>query len=446
MNAKTAMLAIEGSPDAIIVQTDDIIRYANVAAAELFGSSSAQALVGLSFFERIHPDFRKDAQERIQKLFDGDPFYPKVAERLYLQLNGRPIWVETIGQVIEYENRKDTLIYLRNVENRKRLQMALEQERNLYERILNSIPVLVARSTLDNYTFYVNEEFTRVLGWKVQDKNKSVFDQCFPDPTYRKMVANYVARHSKEWKLLRVQSEDGSIVESRWSIVHLDDNTIISLGIDVREHLQLGRQVQELLQEKEILLREVHHRMKNNLATMTSLLTIQAEMTESPEAAIDLLNARNRIQSMTLLYEHLNRSGEPQKVNLADYLPQLSQDIITVLEATLSLRLESQVDLIEISPARASLLGIIVNEIITNAVKYAFPNQRQGIITMSCHLVNSTIQLMVGDNGIGCGDFIAHSPGLGTNLISMLTEQLEGTLIIEGTEGTRYTITIPARD
>jgi len=77
MDAKTAMLAIEGSPDAIIVQTDDIIRYANAAAAELFGASSPHDLLGLPFFERIHPDFYTDAQERLEKLRSGDPTYLK---------------------------------------------------------------------------------------------------------------------------------------------------------------------------------------------------------------------------------------------------------------------------------------------------------------------------------------------------------------------------------
>jgi PAS domain S-box-containing protein len=197
--------------------------------------------------------------------------------------------------------------------------------------------------------------------------------------------------------------------------------------------------VQKLLAEKELLLKEVHHRIKNYMGTMMSMLSLQANALKEPSAVQALRDARNRMQSMSVLYDKLYRSENPHQVSLARYLPALVDEVAGIFPNCSKVKVVTHIDDFIVDAKILSSLGIIVNELITNAMKYAFPGRDGGVLTVSFLLNGGRATLAVGDNGEGIPESIdpERSPGFGLMLVGMLTKQLRGDFRIERGNGSR---------
>lgn len=194
---------------------------------------------------------------------------------------------------------------------------------------------------------------------------------------------------------------------------------------------------EELLADKEVLIGEIHHRVKNNLQVVSSLLQIQRRSLKSDDdkGQDALLESQNRISTMGLIHHKLYQGTEATSVHMPEYLADLGD---TLLDAY---RLEEQVEIsyevadIHLDVDIAIPLGLIVNELVTNSMKYAFPNGREGTIEIVLHRHNDQLRLEVSDNGVGIAgaEKRQSSTSFGTNLIGLLTKKLKGeTEIIEG--------------
>ncbi len=191
--------------------------------------------------------------------------------------------------------------------------------------------------------------------------------------------------------------------------------------------------------EKDMLLKEVHHRIKNNMAAMESLLNLQASNTGNQAASEVIGNARNRLHSMGLLYEKLYKIGAVNEMPAADYLAPLLEEIIRVSSANKNIQVETHFDSSIFTAKILSTFGIILNELVTNSLKYAFPDERAGIIHVRCTVVSEdTAEFIYSDNGIGLPEQVVSGKqsGLGMMLIRSLAEQCNGTININGGMGT----------
>lgn len=199
-----------------------------------------------------------------------------------------------------------------------------------------------------------------------------------------------------------------------------------------RQQLRKNIRLQEQLLQKEWLLKEIHHRVKNNLQFIISLLNIQSAYLDN-EAAVSLIkDIQRRMYAMSLLHQKLYQSDDITVVDMNTYI----RELITYLDYTPNIDLEINVDPIVMEVSQAGPIGLILNEAVTNAIKHAFPDNSQGIITITL-IYTGTEQLMlrIADNGTG---FII-TPGLqdtlGMRLISILSEQLDGELTIRNNNG-----------
>jgi two-component sensor histidine kinase len=188
-----------------------------------------------------------------------------------------------------------------------------------------------------------------------------------------------------EYKLVR---KDG---RSRWGYVRetvltrKPDGTpeqVIGAGIDITDRKAAEERIAGLLKEKELLLTEVHHRIKNNMTTMVSLLSLQASASTEPQVKQALTEAQSRMQSMTLLYEKLYRSESVSEISITEYLPSLVTDLVSTYGADRRVALEMDVAEFTLPVSLVTALGIIVNEVVTNALKYAFPDGGEGAISV----------------------------------------------------------------
>jgi two-component sensor histidine kinase len=246
---------------------------------------------------------------------------------------------------------------------------------------------------------------------------------------------------------------DNTLVSVEMRTGRMPDGTYQSIFRDISERKRHEQQLSTALQEKEVLLREVHHRVKNNLAAIIGLMDMQRRTLEDPGSQVILTELSNRIRSMSLVHEKLYRADSLESIDFQDY----TQSMISHLRTTFgSPDIICRVDApgVTIPLDLASPCGLIVNELVTNALKYAFPEGKPRSGNQDCrvlvrlHRENSTYTLTVADNGIGwpLGFDWTKTRTLGMILVRMLGQhQLGGRYIIDQKEGTSITLSFTDR-
>jgi len=217
-----------------------------------------------------------------------------------------------------------------------------------------------------------------------------------------------------------------------------------ALNNEIAAKNEANKEIKSLLSEKEIILKEVHHRMKNNLNVIVSLLRLQEGTTDDENTTATLREASTRIQSMSLLYDMLFQSETFIKADVAKYVKNLVQELSTHYDPDKNIRIEWATESLVMPSKILFLLGIIVNEAITNAYKYAFP-QKDGKILIHIGESDGQAELSISDNGIGfrTTDDDSAKSEFGMRLIEALVDQIDGQLMIEGASGVTIRITFP---
>ena len=201
--------------------------------------------------------------------------------------------------------------------------------------------------------------------------------------------------------------------------------------------------ISKALSEKETLLKEIHHRVKNNLQIISSLLRIQTHQTQDDAALDALKEGQSRVEAMSLIHEDLYQHDDLKAIKFKEYLSKLSNSIFETYSISKSnIVLEKDIDDVELDIDTVVPLGLIVNELITNALKYAFPNQMEGVLRLSLKKSKSDIQLSIADNGVGINDDEELS-GFGSGLVRSLLAKLEGEMSVQNDNGLNVNLIIP---
>lgn len=189
--------------------------------------------------------------------------------------------------------------------------------------------------------------------------------------------------------------------------------------------------------EKEFLLKEIHHRVKNNLETISSLLALQTAQIDNTELQDIMVESQNRVQSMGMIHQNLYQGENLAAIEMKNYFVNLGSYIIDSFDATDRISMEVNMDTLELDVDRAIPIGLIVNELITNSLKYAFPDRRKGEIMVSLKEDKEHLYLRVADNGKGMSKSKSiEGTGFGTQLVELLTKQLDGKMTLSTQQGT----------
>jgi len=415
------------------------------------------------------------------KLFD---------EEMTLEASGnavqdRPIIIETDdyckdGSIIRVEN---TIRLLRkadghpyailgvshDITERKRAEEALRESEHFLGSILESTPNLIYIYNLDEHrNMFSNREIVDFLGYspgQIQSLGSALFKNIL-HPDDAQMVALHHARlkTANDREIMeceyRMKHADGT-----WRVLHSRDipffrdqtgkiTQILGSAEDITERKEAENMIRSGLAEKEILLREVHHRVKNNLAGIISLIGLQAASLTDPVSISLLKDLETRIRSMALVHESLYQTKDLAQVSFATYTENLTGHLSQVYSTSPSVRYRIEMGDTTMPIETAIPCGLVMTEIITNSLKYAFPptfscKDQRGepcTITLTLQHENSDYLLTISDNGIGMPDgpevTVTHS--LGLYLIRLIVQhQLRGTLDISTDKGTSYTIRFP---
>jgi PAS domain S-box-containing protein len=228
------------------------------------------------------------------------------------------------------------------------------------------------------------------------------------------------------------------------SLIMLSFFTIFLLR-NYNERKKSEDKIKKLLSEKELLLKEVHHRIKNNMNTIKGLLSLQILSQENSAAEASLKGAESRVNSMIMLYDRLYTTDNYRELSVKEYLEPLVEEIVGSFPGSGRIKLETKVDDFILNVKILSPLGIIVNELITNIMKYAFSGMEYGEITLTAKTENDRVIIVIKDNGVGIPESVDFgcSSGFGLDLVKMLVEQIEGNITIERDRGTKFVLEFP---
>ncbi|MGI9546292.1 MAG: sensor histidine kinase [Flavobacteriaceae bacterium] len=240
---------------------------------------------------------------------------------------------------------------------------------------------------------------------------------------------------------IQIQENQLKKQQSRQTFISIIVALLLLILVLLYKTIQSNKKKNKLLQqqneEKGFLLKEIHHRVKNNLEIVSSLLALQSEQITDGKVRDAMQKSQHRVHSMSMIHQKLYQGKSLSAIEMKDYFLNLSSYIVDTFDANDQVIVECEMDRLELDVDMAVPIGLIVNELLTNSLKYAFPNGESGSISISLREETGQLFLEVCDNGIGKPLSGTHEgTGFGTQLISLLTKQLEGKMSLTVKDGT----------
>ncbi|NOS55196.1 MAG: PAS domain S-box protein [Cyclobacteriaceae bacterium] len=347
----------------------------------------------------------------------------------------------------------------RDVTKQKKEELAILESEKRYRSLLANVNAGVVVHAPDTSIIISNNAASKLLGLSDdQLKGKTAID-----PHWKFIHEDGSAFRLEEYPVSRVIAEkcpihnlvvgvlDGKSKTPTWVLVNgeplLNDMSEITEVIisftDITALKRSEERLQILLQEKNVLLKEVYHRIKNNTATIEGLLALQIKATTHPAVVVALQDSISRVKSVRVLYDKLLVSEDGGEVSIKEYIENLSHSIMALFPFENQIKVEIDIDDLLIPSKKLFSLGLIVNELITNVMKYAFVSRDSGIIKISLIKSGTTAILAIQDNGVGLpsGFTMEGSKGFGIMLVKMLSEQIHATFKLASENGTRAELT-----
>lgn len=430
------------------------IELVNLQAERVFGYPRAD-MIGQPVEMLLPARFRNHHPGLRQAFFAEPQSRPMgVGRDLYgLRKDGREFPIEIGLNPIETDEGTMVLSAIVDISERKH-----QEER--FRRVVEAAPNAMVMVNQHGVIEMVNAQAERVFGYSRADMLGQPVEMLVPDqfrghhPRLRQSFhADPNARPMGAGRDLYARRKDGSEfpVEIGLNPIETDDGTmILSAIVDISDRKLKEQSIQQSLREKDVLLGEIHHRVKNNLQIVHSLLDLQSGQISDPAVQSMLRDSQNRIRSMALIHQTLYQSKDFAQVDFGAFLESFAPAIVS------SYSLQSGPVALDINangvqlPINAAIpCGLIVNELIANALKHAFPGKAHGRIEVTLQKVDlNSVLLSVSDDGVGLpADLtIDNATTLGLQLVTMLTAQLHGKLMIEPRQPTRFGIQFTVMD
>jgi len=428
----------------------------NAAHARAFGLSDPSEAVGktdFDFFTEVHAlQAFKDEQEIIRT---GRPIIGLVEKET--RAGGRVAWVSTTKMPLRNDQGEiiGTFGISRDVTAQKLAEDALRRNEELQRDILSNMSDWVWETDPDGTYTFSSEKAEALFGVSSRDilgRKAIEFMQVEDVPRvktyFRDVVANKkVIRDFERWcttpagRRICLLSNAVPILDERGNLLGYR-----GVDKDITERKRAEKEIERQLEEKNILMKEVHHRIKNNIAAIGSLLSLHMRSTADPEAIAVLKEALGRIKCMGVLYDKLLIGEGYRDIPMPKYVESLAAAIKSLFPEQPVVDLDLRVDDFCLGSKKVFPFGIIFNELLTNAVKYAFVGRERGAIRISVSCADGLVTLAIQDDGRGLpeGFELDNSKGFGLMLVKMLCEQLDGIFSLVSDGGTRGTLTFKA--
>ncbi|EGJ29687.1 MULTISPECIES: histidine kinase dimerization/phosphoacceptor domain -containing protein [Moorena] len=333
----------------------------------------------------------------------------------------------------------------------------LRKSEEQFRLIFELSPMGMAITSTDDSVLKVNQACCDTVGYTAEELGqKKATDIIHPDDLTINLTPNqdlWPGRTSHFQMENRLLSKDGRVIHvlTKKAVLVRDSQgkprKFFYQIVDITERKQAENQVRASLTEKEVLLKEIHHRVKNNLQIISSLLRLQSRKVEDPQALSLFKDSQHRVQSMALIHQQLYQSPNLAQINFGKYIQTLTNNLFRsygINPQTIALNIEVTTAPLTIDVAIPC--GLIINELVSNSLKYAFPENQEGKMEISLSSdQQGQLILKVSDNGIGLPDNLdfQSTKSLGLSIVRNLTAQLGGNIILDCSQGTRLEIKFP---
>jgi len=424
-----------------------------------------------TFLSLLHPDDHERLNAALSDQFHQvSPLY-SIEFRLRKK-SGEYLWILSRGKVVVWDDDQKPLRMVgthTDISHRKEVEDELRESEMRYRSLIDNVPdiILVHHAGIIQY---VNPAAIQRMGYTQDELIQTSIIQYIA-PEYRETITTALQKRMEgleidpyEIEILMKSGERRNVVVRGTSITYLGTLSSLNVLTDITEQkkienslrnfnekleAEVQRRTEELnksLREKEVLLKEIHHRVKNNMQVVSSLLFVQARNVKEPEIRNILLESQNRIRSIALVHEELYQSRDFEQIDYSDYLKKIAGHIFETFQINQNqITLEIGSDQVYMPIDKAVPCSLVVNELFSNSLKYSFPNGRSGRIRVSLSR-DENYTLVFEDNGIGIPVEITFDTAktLGFHLIKGLVAQLNGTIHLHRDNGTQYVITFPS--
>ena len=431
------------APMLVIDPRDGSIFDANPAAVIFYGWSRTQ-LKSMNIREIIYSGNNRDISER-NHTQSGDSIYSQLQHRL---ADGSVRDVEVNSGTIPFFGEDFLLSIVRDVTRRKKLEKELTKFRLGIERSPN--PVFI--TDVDGVFQYVNPAFKKLYGYNDDDlhgatprilksgKQKEEFYEKFWTTIKSGNIAHgEIINKTKNGKLLYMLYSSNPIVDENNEIIGY-----IAIQDNITKRKRIEEVLKESLHEKEVLLTEVHHRVKNNLAMVSAMLLLQSEKSANHILKNKLIDSNNRIKSIANIHEHLYQTNNFSVINFTENTYSLIKGIVDSMNPETDVKVTMSEEIVKLTIDQSVHCSLIINEVVSNIVKHAFKGRKNGHITVSLTEKNDIVQLTISDDGYPAEEafYSQERETLGLELINLMIKQLGASQeyrIHEG--GTDYSLT-----
>ncbi len=431
----------------------------DIAAGEVKWSDRCKALYGLppdaeityeQFLDRIHPEDRERVNDALKRAVEAKGDYD--IEKRAIWPDGSVHWNATRGRVFCNAQGQPVRVagVTLDITERKQSEEALRESMQRLQTVVNGAPVVLY--SFDRHGVFTLSEGKGLsgLGLKPGEIVGRTIFQVYGDQP--EAIAALRRALTGETFTLELSFQAGGTFEvSHTAIQDATGDYAGTIGVllDITGRKRAEDKLRTSLEEKESLLKEVHHRVKNNLQVISSLLQLRARKVQNPEVLGFLRDTQNRVRSMALLHETLYRSGNLARVSLPQYVKNVCTHVArSYASGAPGIRLRHEIADVSLDVDLAIPIGLIINELVSNAFKHAYPHRRKGeILVELLPAPEEQLRLRVSDSGVGVAPEVdpRRAETLGLLLVRNLARQLDGQMSVSGGNGTVFEIVFPAQ-
>ena len=426
--------------EGIAIHDQGIILEVNEPMCRLFGYTREQVL-GKSILAFSSPEMRDKIRENFASGTEGR------FEASAVRNDGTRMELEVYTKQVLFRGNMVRMAATLDITERKQAERALKESEEKFSSVFRGAPVWIAIVRLSDGKFMdVNEEVLHASGFSREEVlGHTAIEIGWITPEDRLRLLGEIGKHGRVEGLEMAFQAKGGRRMYGWvnaeRIVVGGCPCLLLATADITQRKQAEDKIKHLLDEKTLLLKEVHHRIKNNVASIESLLNLQSAAITDPEALSLVQDAISRVRSIRILYETLLITDDYKILSVRSYFENLVETFASVLRtgSQTRIRIESQIDDFLLDGRIIWPLGMIVNELLTNAMKYAFVEREQGHIEVAIIHRDGAFTVVVQDDGVGIPfDFdITKAKSLGFVLVDMLCKQIGARFHIERRAGTR---------
>ena len=432
----------------IIIEENTIISLANSEFEKLSGYSKEEledkkSWVDLLVKDEIEKVMNYHNTRRLKKST------PTNYEIKFINKNNQILNLHVTVALLPYTQKR--LISFLDITDKKESIKALKESQKKYKYLAELLPQPIFESNMKGNITFTNNIGFKMFGYTQKDLDTGLNMLQLLDPKDHEKALKNVKRSRimeelfvEEYTALKKDGTSFPILVYSNALKH-NDKVVGSRGVivDLTDIKNVENNLKASVHEKEILLREIHHRVKNNMQIISSLLNLQTQYVDDEEAVNVLKESQNRVKSMAIIHENLYQSKDLSHINFVEYIQSL------VLNLFYSYNIDHtqikpiiKIEDISLNIETAVPCGLIISELISNSLKYAFPNKMNGEINVSLKSEKDIYHLCICDNGIGLPEDINFSniKTLGLLLVNSLTEQIDGEITIQRDHGTKFKI------